>query len=158
MAINSPVYPGEQPASKIPSFRTVTADPPVYCGGQPGSKAAWEYLRNIGVTNVVKLNCEEEASDDSARELGMTVQYFPIDFHLREITLDGQTVSNAVAAIKPGTYVHCTYGRDRTGLVVGCIRVWQENWSKADAWNEMIADGFNPSLSGLTKFWENSVR
>src|SRR6266404_4596560 len=63
----------------IPNFRPVPDDPGVYRGGQPKSPAGWAYLQSIGVSNVVKLNLESEASDSDARALGMTVNYFPID-------------------------------------------------------------------------------
>ena len=142
----------------LPNFRPVTDDPGVYRGGQPKSPAGWAFLQSLGVSNVVKLNLESEASDSDAKALGMTVNYFPIDT-LDQILFkpDRQTVSNAVAAITPGTYVHCQHGQDRTGLIVGCKRVWQHGWAKTNAWNEMIADGFHPSLHGLTKFWNNDI-
>jgi tyrosine-protein phosphatase SIW14 len=142
----------------ILNFRPVPDDPGVYRGGQPKSQMGWAYLQSIGVSNVVKLNLKFEASDSDARALGMTVSYFPIaTLHQILLKPDRQTVSNAVAAITPGTYVHCKHGQDRTGLIVGCKRVWQEGWAKTNAWNEMIADGFHPSLHGLTKFWNEDV-
>ncbi len=143
----------------IPNFRPVPGNPSVYRGGQPKSREGWAYLQSLGVSNVVKLNLESDASDKDARALGMTVHYFPINT-LHQILLkpDRVGLSNAVAAIKPGTYVHCKRGQDRTGLIVGCKRVWQDGWTKTNAWNEMIANGFHPSLCSLTDFWKDEVR
>jgi tyrosine-protein phosphatase SIW14 len=142
----------------IPNFRPVPGNPSVYRGGQPKSQVGWAYLQSIGVSNVVKLNLESEASDSDARALGMTVHYFPINtLHQVLLKPDRSAVSNAVAAIKPGTYVHCKHGQDRTGLIVGCKRVWQDGWAKTNAWNEMIADGFHPALHGLSDFWKEDV-
>lgn len=143
----------------ILNFKPVPDAPGVYRGGQPKSQAGWVYLQSIGVSNVVKLNPKSEASDDAARALGMTVNYFPINKpHQLLVKPDRQSVSNAVAAIKPGTYIHCEHGQDRTGLIVGCKRVWQDGWSKTNAWSEMIADGFHPALHGLREFWKDEVR
>jgi len=140
----------------IPNFRTVSSEATIYRGGQPQSPAAWAYLHSLGVSNVVKLNLESELSDNEARALGMTVSYFPID-HLHQLLLrpNGQAVSNAVAAIKPGTYVHCKVGHDRTGLIIGCKRVWQDGWTKDKAWHEMLAAGLDVRLRGLVYFWED---
>ena len=63
----------------IPNFRPVPGHVGVYRGGQPKSEAAWAYLQSIGVSNVVKLNLESDASDSEARALGMTVRYYPIN-------------------------------------------------------------------------------
>ena len=88
----------------------------------------------------------------------MTVNHFPIDkSHQWLLRPNRQTVSNAVAAIRPGTYIHCEHGQDRTGLIVGCRRVWLDGWTKTNAWNEMIAAGFHPALHGLASFWKNDV-
>ena len=143
----------------IPNFRQVPGHPGLYRGGQPKSPVGWAYLQSIGVSNVVKLNLESQASDSEARALGMTVNYYPIDtLHQVVLKPDGQTVSNAVAALTPGTFVHCKHGHDRTGLIVGCQRVWHDGWAKTNAWTEMIDAGFQPSLHGLVAFWENDVR
>jgi hypothetical protein len=143
----------------IPNFRLVSGDSCVYRGGQPKSPAAWAYLRSLGVTNIVKLNLESEVSDDGARALGMAVSYFPInELHQFLLRPNRHTVSNAVAAIKPGTFVHCMEGHDRTGLIIGCKRVWQDGWTKADAWKEMLADGLDLRLRGLIYFWDDGVQ
>jgi protein tyrosine/serine phosphatase len=142
----------------IPNLRQVSADRCIYRGGQPKSAAGWAYLQSLGVSNIVKLNLETEIADNDARALGMTVHYFPInELHQFLLQPDGYAVSNAVAAIKPGTYVHCMEGHDRTGLIVGCKRVWQDGWTKSDAWNEMVADGLDLRLRGLVRFWDSAV-
>lgn len=123
----------------IPSFRPVPDHPGVYRGGQPKSPAGWAYLQSLGVSNIVKLNVESEASDGDARALGMTVNYFPIPtLHQLLLKPDRQAVSTAVTAITPGTYVHCKQGQDRTGLIVGCKRVWQDGWAKTNAVRDVV--------------------
>lgn len=132
----------------IPNFRPVGNG--VYRGGQP-TAAGWGYLRSIGVTNVVKLNEDSEGSDGYAERLGMTVNRFPISIIQQTI---GEPclceVLTAVGCIKPGTYVHCSHGQDRTGLVIALYRV-RCGWSRKDAEKEMLDDGFHTWLRGL--YW-----
>lgn len=139
----------------VPNLRQVS--PGEYRGGQP-TVNGWVYLQSLGVSNVVKLNLESESSDAPARMLGMVVNYFPIDtLHQTVLKPSPVLVSNAVVLIKPGTYVHCEHGQDRTGLIVGCKRVWVEAWPKWVAREEMLNDGFHKSLHGLNDFWEDDV-
>lgn len=140
----------------VPNLRTIS--PGEYRGGQPLDSNAWVYIFSLGVSNVVKLNLESEGSDAPARALGMTVNYYPIDtLHQTVLKPSAVLVSNAVAVIRPGTYVHCEHGEDRTGLIVGCKRVWVDQWRKEAAREEMLKDGFHKELHGLNDFWEDDV-
>ena len=47
------------------------------------------------------------------------------------------------------------HGRDRTGLVVGCYRMWINGWSDSVAAREMSALGYRWSLPGLSAFWKS---
>ncbi len=142
----------------IPNFRQVSAEGCIYRGGQPKSAEAWAYLHSLGVSNVVKLNLETEVSDADALALGMKVSYFPInELHQFLLRPNGQAITNAVAAIQPGTYVHCMEGHDRTGLIIGCKRVWQDGWAKDKAWKEMVSYGLDLRLRGLVRFWDEAV-
>jgi len=141
----------------IPNFRQVS--PGVYRGGQPSSTNGWAYLKSLGVTNVVKLNLYREGDDTDASMARITVNNFPIDLeHQTLVKPSSLLVSNAVAAIQPGTYVHCQHGQDRTGLVIGCYRVWRQGWTKDAARKEMLADGFHKTLHGLNDYWEDNVK
>jgi tyrosine-protein phosphatase SIW14 len=51
-------------------------------------------------------------------------------------------------------YVHCHYGRDRTGLAVGLHRVLHEGWHKLAAYDEMLQLGFRSQLVGLRRYFE----
>jgi hypothetical protein len=107
---------GQVLTNDVPGFDQVEQG--IYRGGQPASAKGWAWLQSAGVSNVVKLNLLEEGTDAPAAALGMRVQYFPIDTMQQLVTgPDAAGVSNAVAAIGPGTFVHCLHGEDRTGLV-----------------------------------------
>ena len=129
----------------------------IYRGGQPND-AGWNWLKFIDITSVVKLNTAGEAQDVAAEALGMTVGYFPIDFDeqlfFRPTKPLVQTATQAIAA---PCFIHCEHGQDRTGLIIGCWRVWQCKWSKGQAWKEMREHGFHEALLGLTLFWETEV-
>lgn len=140
----------------IPNLRMVEAG--VYRGGQPPDRNSFVFLQSLGISNIVKLNLKKEGSDDAAIALGMTVQYFPIDvFQQVAAKPSAQTVSNAVAAIKPGTFFHCEHGEDRTGLIGACYRIWKMGWPKSVARAEMLQFRFHRSLHGLDDFFEDDV-
>jgi hypothetical protein len=142
----------ENAASGIPHLSQV--EPGVWRGGQPKTPEAWAYLRHtLGLTNDIKLNTGEEASDQAAVDVGFRLYYFPID--TMEQLVEGPdpvAMSNAVARIKPGTFIHCEHGQDRTGLLVGRYRLL-EGTNAAAAWREMTNHGYHPALLGLTRFW-----
>lgn len=136
----------------VPNFAEVGSG--IYRGGQPNEQG-WRFLRSLGVTNVVKLN--REVADPPVA--GMSVYLIPLppatiwEAFRKPSTND---VWRAVQVMRlGGTYVHCRHGRDRTGLVVGCYRVWTDGWSKPAAAHEMDAMGYRWSVPGLTTFWKS---
>lgn len=69
---------------------------------------------------------------------------------------------NAILAIvgDAGNYplfIHCEHGQDRTGLIVGLYRVFQEGWTPAAAYAEMKAIGFHPELVFLNHYFEEKT-
>ncbi len=137
----------------VPNFAEVAAG--IYRGGQPNAQG-WQFLRALGVTNIVKLN--REVVDQPAD--GMNVYSIPLPpatiWELFQKPCSNDVV-RAVQAMKlRGTYVHCRHGRDRTGLVVGCYRMWIDGWNEAAAAREMDAMGFRWSIPGLNAFWKSA--
>ena len=67
-------------------------------------------------------------------------------------------LARAIAALGAddhgNVYVHCSHGRDRTGLIVGLYRVLHEGWQAKDAYAEMNTEGFRPLNRNLREFWE----
>ncbi len=138
----------------VPNFAEVAAG--IYRGGQPNAQG-WQFLRTLGVTNIVKLN--REVADQPAD--GMKVYSIPLppatiwEVFQKPCSND---VSRAVQAMQlRGTYVHCRFGRDRTGLVVGCYRMWIDGWSESAATCEMNAMGFRGAIPGLNAFWKSVI-
>jgi protein tyrosine/serine phosphatase len=151
----------------VPNYAVV--EPGLVRGGQPQDINAWRWLESIGVTDVVKLNFEAEASDIDAHAVGLVVHYLPIqpagdaDILTDAVrTLeepDRQSIREAIDLLHArGTrtfYVHCQHGQDRTGLVIGEYRVLHEGWITRAAWREMIDHGYHPALLGLDRAWED---
>ena len=157
----------------VPNFAVIDPTNGVYRGAEP-LETGWQYLACLGVSNVVKLNTEAEGTDAQATALGMKVNRFP--FTTKEQLsgpLDDVKVKAAVAAITPGTFIHCgsdsrsdtnsfAYrsgtqgGQDRTGLICALYRV-KTGWTKQAAEDEMLKMGFHKFLHGLHEYWEKAV-
>lgn len=123
----------------------------IWRGGQPETPEDWEYLANIGVNQIIKLNTDSEGVDSPVE--GTALFKCPITTLEQILTEpDKQAVIDAVGFISPGSMVHCEHGQDRTGLVVACYRR-SRGWSKAKAEEEMLNLGFHKLLLGLWEFW-----
>lgn len=132
----------------VPNLRQV--GPGVWRGGQPTDEG-WTYLLSLGLTSVVKLNEQSEGRDSPA----FSGYYDPISISEQLLKVPTAKVDTAVSHIAPGTYVHCSHGQDRTGIVVAVYRVKHDGWTKQRAEGEMLANGFHKELHGLWDFWED---
>ena len=154
----------KEPRCGIRKFQTLPGAPNVLRGAQPKDGAAWNFLRSQNIRHVVKLNERRkekgqppDETDEGATAAGMSVTRVTFNFGDRWIWTQPEKLDAAVAAIKPGTFVHCQRGMDRTGLVVAAYRVRVLGESKRTVEREMVASGFRP-MPGLLWAWLFQVR
>ena len=148
----------------------------VWRSGQPTTLEQWQYLHDVlGVRQSIKLNFDSEGTDDLARLAGIDV--YPVGIEPRTdanglipaiVDVIERPAKDRVEELKRiigeikvangsrGVWlVHCKNGHDRTGLAVGFIRVLVDQWTKKQAYEEMLARGFHPELLGLLREWHN---
>ena len=142
----------------IPNFAAVEVDAKIFRGAQPVASEDWQFLKDLGVEQVIKLNEDSEGSDDGALDLGMILYKCPISALSQAVPgiVTPDWFQDAVGFISPGTFIHCEHGQDRTGLVVALYRFWEQKWPKSLAEAEMIRHGFHKLLFGLWEAWERA--
>lgn len=145
------------PVLAIPNFREVA--PGLYRGARPGPGGVLE-LRTLGVATILSLEDDPRAVIDEQRdaaEAGIRHLSLPLSGWKSP---DDATVDQALAHLRDPSlrplFVHCQYGQDRTGVVVGLHRVFEEGWDSSRAFEEMRTFGFS-KLQILMKnyfFWK----
>jgi protein tyrosine/serine phosphatase len=121
----------------------------LFRGAQPSARGLAE-LKKLGVTTIVDLRGNRgpvSREREQAESLGM---------HFIDIPVSGWSgPSNAQVAefLKllqqnptQRIFVHCYYGRDRTGVMVAAYRMAQQNWTPDQAAAEMDSFGFHYHL------------
>ena len=131
--------------------------PGIYRSAQPAIDDL-EDLKSAGIKTIVDLNddhgivAEERAK---AEELGVTFLHRPMSGFWRP---DDQQVNEILSQVRnPENYpllIHCQYGEDRTGLIVGLHRVEEEKWNPEAAYGEMLERGFHPVLIFLKRYFK----
>jgi protein tyrosine/serine phosphatase len=132
----------------------VQVRPDVWRSGQPVTTDAWDYLERLGIRHVLKLDFDDEGSDTEAVLRGMEVVSIPLepttkagfidlveDVFAKPSAESMESLQLILGRIKyergttGGWLVHCKNGHDRTGLVVGMIRLVVDGWDKHHAWS-----------------------
>lgn len=155
---------GQEPhPSPINNFQVVVPDR-VYRSGQPKGEADWNYLQSIGITTVVKLNRYSADSNEAeelrmaeARHIKVIPAYMPPDdFPHTWSPWAGPELKDVMKAVEAmedknngKVLVHCSHGKDRTGLVVAIFSVRNKNYCKDAALAQMKYYGTSPLLFGL---------
>ncbi len=116
----------------VPNFGTVVRDG-IYRGGQP-DEAALEELRAMGVKTILKINTRSLKEERrAAKRLGLEFIHIPTKAESIASEESCDDVAKILAVLDDRTkwpiYVHCAYGRDRTGYAVGLYRLRIQEWS-----------------------------
>lgn len=109
----------------------------LYRSAQPDWNG-YDDLEQLGVTHVFQLNFKDFANyipnhtELKFTRYGMVPAGKPHDETIKQI------VNQIDEAMKLGdVLVHCTFGRDRTGLVIAAFRILKEGWTYPEAYDEM---------------------
>ncbi len=155
-------HPNIHPAP-IDNFQEVIPNE-AYRSGQPIGEKQWDYLDEIEIKTVIKLN---EFSDDVKKDdellqaskrginliqIYMQPEDWPHNWNLFAQP-EREDVNRAVEALanrgNKKVLVHCSAGKDRTGLVVATYKVTHENLCKEAAYEEMKFYGASSWLFGI---------
>jgi tyrosine-protein phosphatase SIW14 len=119
----------------------------IFRGAQP-NLASFPLLKQLGITTIVNLRSESagkvEKERREAERQGMRYVYIPIGGFSNPTDEQLATFFNLLRQTPaPTVFVHCEFGRDRTGVIVAAYRIAFQNWSADQAMSEMLAFGFN---------------
>jgi protein tyrosine phosphatase (PTP) superfamily phosphohydrolase (DUF442 family) len=121
-----------------------------YRGNQP-TKQGIATLRRMGVKAVVNLRNDFDPREEGwVRNAGM--QYLLIKTSCRDIqplqiaTFMGKMREYQNDQEKWPVFVHCRFGKDRTGLYVAVWRIAEEGWGREAAIDELTGYGHQPKL------------
>lgn len=143
----------------------------LYRGGHP-STAGIAYLKSIGVKRIVDLEIadfiEAKPSDidqelRDAKAAGIEEFRHPMSAFEPAVSPEFDKDQTAITALlatataNDPIYVHCKHGQDRTGLVIGLERVFDEEWTPQAAHDEMVKIGFHTFFAGLEEYFERKT-
>ncbi len=146
-------------ADDLPNFREVNSS--IFRSGRPTQNGLAQLKTQRGVKTIINLedsdsNVQKEAA--WAKGLGIDYLPFPTNSFNRP---DDQAVTQILEILKDQTrypiLIHCHHGEDRTGLMIGLHRVFNEGWTPKAAYQEMLDLGFHTMLSGLKNYFKEKT-
>lgn len=143
--------PAAVPAVKVsprdlPNFGVVA--PGIYRGAAPTAEGL-RRLKASGVRTVIDLRIERKGQKEeavTAAALGLRRIRIPMGREAPTKKQIAQFLAVLAAAPSEPVFVHCQYGADRTGAMVGIYRERRQNWTFNQTYREMRHYGFNPKL------------
>lgn len=130
----------------LPNLHKVSED--LYRGAQPSAEGM-KQLEKLGVKTVVNLR-SSHSDRDELKETSLAYEHIEmtaLNPESEDVVRFLQIVSDSNSV---PVFVHCQHGADRTGLMCAIYRIVEQDWSKAEAIEEMTNGGF-----GFHKIWSN---
>lgn len=167
LAILFVVHQGRADAIFLEPFCVRQLDAGIYYGPAPSNEREVRQLKQRGVCEVIdtrpKRRIARQCEQHWVRGCGMCYRWLPID--LRPCYPD-RTIEKVLQDIRRhhitgkrgAVYLHCSLGRDRTGLIVALYRVRYLGWSQQRAFRAMQQRQFNQRLVELDHYFWRSVK
>jgi protein tyrosine/serine phosphatase len=133
----------------LPNFHQVTAN--IYRGAAP-TKAGLKLLKTMKIHTIIDLRISPGPVKEEkkfAESIGFTWLNIPMGREAPTQRRVDTFLATLAKSQKEPVFVHCQYGADRTGCMIGIYRVQVQGWSFTQAWTEMRKYGFKPFLSEL---------
>jgi protein tyrosine/serine phosphatase len=129
--------------SGLPNLGEVT--PTLYRGAQPTEKG-FENLAKMGIGIVVDLRDGNEGKFEEKEVTQSGMEFVAIPWRCSSPKDDDFAKFLMVVRDNPDkkVFVHCHMGVDRTGMMVAAYRMNEQDWTAAEALQEMRAFGFSP--------------
>lgn len=128
----------------------------IYRGPSPGP-AGLEELKSAGVKTIINLDNRPGAlkqEQEYAKKIG--VDYISIPLSIFSVPSRSKIKKILDLLVDPSrrpVYLHCQFGRDRTGLVLGLYRVKYDNWTPGAAYEEMLHYGYRAATLTLSYYY-----
>ena len=145
----SPTNSSVHPDRDLPNFAQVA--PGIYRGAAP-TAAGWAKLHAMGIRTEVDLRIEKRGrkeAEEATRRYGITRVHIPLG---KEAPTNKQVqtfLTTLDQAPNQPIFIHCHYGADRTGAMVGIYREVRQGWDFDRTYAEMRHYGFKPFLTEL---------
>lgn len=136
----------------IENFAKVSAT--LYRGSQPDLQGL-QQLKDFGIRSVINLRMTNDMwKPEPAAVAAHSMVYTNLPLNPLSAPTDEQVTSilAAISTLPKPVFVHCQYGRDRTGTIIACYRIREEKWSNAIALREAELRGLSSLETGMRRF------
>ncbi len=136
-------------------------DKNVWRGSQPLSQKEFDQLGKMGIKVIINIQRlgDKKIAIEEARALELGYKFIQIPMDANQTPTD-ETIEKILTELQRTenhpVYLHCTLGRDRTGLVFALYRVRVQGWTPEAAYKEWVSMGFsNKFLKKLDRYFKD---
>jgi len=112
-------------------------------------------LHALGIKSVINLRMTMDVwKEESEAAAAHSMAYTNIPLESLSAPTDAQVASvlAAISSMPKPVFIHCRYGCDRTGTIIGCYRIQQDLWANSYALKEAEVYGISPFEVGMRNY------
>ena len=158
IAASVSAQPAKQTNAGLKNFHQVADG--IYRGAAP-TNTGLKTLKSMGIHTIIDLRIspkQVKAEKKTAEGMGFKWINIPMGKEAPKQKQVDTFLSTLAKAKGEPVFVHCQYGADRTGCMIGIYRVQVEGWTFEKTWQEMRKYGFKPYLNELKEAVRSRVK
>jgi len=152
---------GRHHAERIPGLAGLEnfarVNPALYRGAQP-TEEGLRQLKSMGIKTVIDFR-SYHTTRKQVEAAGLNPIEIPIKADLGSVPPDDEAIRKYFEIIldpaRQPVYIHCAFGKDRTGTMAALYRMEIDGWTPDEAIEEMEAFGYHNMYRELIHFVKN---
>jgi tyrosine-protein phosphatase SIW14 len=129
-------------------------NPNFYRGAQP-TEEGYKQLKSMGVKTTISFRSNHDTTK-VAEKAGLTPVAMPIKADLESVPPTEDEIKRFFEIVldpaKQPCYIHCAFGKDRTGTFAALYRLEVDGWTPDEALQEMEAFGYHTYYKDFANF------